>query len=80
MRIVYLSMELINIWNFFLVLKVVENFVYVVLVFVKLENFEIVLIYIVCYNYKGLMLKIFFFNCNNIILCILIIVKGFIGL
>lgn len=60
MRIVYLSMELINIWNFFLVLKVVENFVYVVLVFVKLENFEIVLIYIVCYNYKGLMLKIFF--------------------
>lgn len=53
-------MELINIWNFFLVLKVVENFVYVVLVFVKLENFEIVLIYIVCYNYKGLMLKIFF--------------------
>lgn len=60
MRIVYLSMELINIWNFFLVLKVVENFVYVVLVYVKLENFEIVLIYIVCYNYKGLMLKIFF--------------------
>lgn len=60
MRIVYLSMELINIWNFFLVLKVVENFVYVVLVFVKLENFEIVLIYIVCYNYKGLMLKVFF--------------------